>query len=81
MSAPSGLRPGKSKLRKWSHKWFGANRGTHWTIAGSVAVIILGSYLVYNSRGGNPTTTTSTVPAAERPPARTAPGPSTTPRG
>lgn len=56
MSASSVLRRDRNKLRKWLHKWFGTNRGTHWTIAGSVAVIIFSSYLIYNSRDGNPTT-------------------------
>jgi hypothetical protein len=32
------------------NKWFGTNRGTHWTVAGSIAVIIIGSYLIYNGR-------------------------------
>lgn len=36
------------------HKWFGPNRSTHWTIAGSVAVILLGGYLVYSNREGTP---------------------------
>jgi hypothetical protein len=54
----------RSKLRKWLHKWFVTNRGTHWTIAGSVAVIIFGSYLVHNSRKSNPATIVI-MPAAE----------------
>ena len=71
MSARLAIRHDRSNLRKWLHKWFGTNRGTHWTIAGSVAVIILGSYLVYNSRDGNPATA---VPAAMRAPATLPPG-------
>jgi hypothetical protein len=63
-----------SKLRKWLHKWFGTNRGTHWTIASSVAVIIFGSYLVYNSRNSNPATIII-KPAAERTPSPRTPGP------
>src|SRR6202044_363250 len=81
MTALSVPRYDKNKLRKWFHKWFGTNRGTHWTIAGSVAVIIFGCYLAYNSRGGNPTTTTSTVPEVEQTPAPMTPGLFTTPRG
>jgi hypothetical protein len=76
MIALSVLRYDKNKLRKWFHKWFGTNRGTHWTIAGSVAVIIFGSYLIYNSRDSNPTTTTI-GPAAERTPSPMTPGPFT----
>ena len=38
-------------------RWFGPNRNTHWTIAGSVAVILLGGYLVLSNRDGNPTST------------------------
>jgi hypothetical protein len=55
------------------HKLFGTNRGTYWIIAGSVVVIVLGGYLVYNSRDGNPTT----AAAAEHTLARTAPAPLT----
>jgi hypothetical protein len=40
---------GKSKFRKWLHKWVGTNRGTRWAIAGPVAVIILGIYLDYTA--------------------------------
>lgn len=58
MIAPSVLQRDKNKL----HKWFGTNRGTHWPVAGAVAVIIFGSYLIYNSRDGSHTTT-STLPA------------------
>jgi hypothetical protein len=36
---------------------FGTNRGTHWTVAGAVAVIILGSYLIYSNHGSSPTPT------------------------
>ena len=56
------------------HKWFGSNRSTHWTIAGSVAVIMLGSHLVYSNRDGNPANPTNTS-AAERIPAAMAPAP------
>jgi hypothetical protein len=38
-------------------RWFGPNRNTHWTIAGSVAVILLGGYLVYSNRDGSPGST------------------------
>jgi hypothetical protein len=57
MNAASARRYDKNGLRKWLHRWFGANRGTHWTVAGAVAVIIFGSYLVYNGRESKPTTT------------------------
>jgi len=74
MTARSVLRHDKNKLRKWFHNWFGTNRGTHWSIAGSVAVIVIGSYLIYNSRNGNPTTTII-FPAAERTSSPVTPGP------
>jgi hypothetical protein len=61
-----------NKFQKWLHKWFGSNRGTHWTVAGSVAVIILGSYLITNMGNGQPTTTIS---AGERAPTPMTPGP------
>ncbi len=50
MANPSGVQQTKNTLLKW----FGPNSGTHWTIAGSVAVIMLGSYLVYSIRDGSP---------------------------
>ena len=56
------------------HKWFGPNRSTQWTIAGSVAVIMLGSYLVYSNPDSNPANPTTTS-AAERIPAAMAPAP------
>jgi hypothetical protein len=68
MAEPAVIRHDKSML----HKWFGPNRGTHWTIAGSVAVIMLGSYLVYSNRDQNPVTA-STTSAAQQTPAPTAP--------
>jgi hypothetical protein len=36
-------------------RWFGPNRNTHWTIAGSAAVILLGAYLVYSNSDSKPT--------------------------
>jgi hypothetical protein len=74
MIALSVLRYDKNKLRKWLHKWVRTNRGTHWTVAGSGAVIIFGNYLVYNSRNSNPATII-TIPAAERTPSPMTPGP------
>jgi hypothetical protein len=53
---------------------FGRNRGTHWTVAGAVAVIILGSYLIYSNHGSGPT---PTLGEAAGTPAPTAPGSST----
>jgi hypothetical protein len=43
MTGPLVIQHHKSIL----HKWLGGNRGTHWTVAGIVAVIVLGSYLIY----------------------------------
>jgi hypothetical protein len=74
MTALSAPRYYKNRLQKWCHKWFGTNRGTHWTIAGSVAVIIFGGYLVYNGRNSNPATIII-IPAADWPPSSPAPGP------
>jgi hypothetical protein len=45
----------KNMLHKRPGNSFGTNRGTHWTVAGSVTVIILGGYFIYSSRGSNPT--------------------------
>jgi hypothetical protein len=47
--------------KKRIDKWFVTTQGTHWMAAGSVTVIILGSYLIYSMRNTNPTTTTSAV--------------------
>ena len=74
MSARSTMRHDKSMLRKWLQNWFGANRGTHWSIAGSVAVIIFGSYLIYNSHD-NKTTIAAVIPAAKQTSAPMTPGP------
>ena len=42
MTGPVDIQHDKSML----HKWLGGNRGTHWTVAGIVAAIVLGSYFV-----------------------------------
>jgi len=68
MTEPSVIPSNKSMLRKW----FGPNRSTHWTIAGSVAVIMLGSYLVYSNRDGV-TAITISAPGQTPPPATPAP--------
>ena len=68
MTVRSVNRHHKSKL----HKWLGPNGGTHWAIAGSVAVIMLGGYLIYSGIDNNRTTTTS-IFAIERTPAPVAP--------
>jgi hypothetical protein len=62
MVGHSTIRHRKGTLRRW----FGPNRSTHWSIAGSVAVIMLGSYLIYSSRDSNPPTAT-TAPVAPAP--------------
>jgi hypothetical protein len=69
------VRPANLHDKNTLHKWFGANRGTHWSIAGSVAVIIFAGYLIYSNRGGGNPTTTTTIPAAERTAAPMTPGP------
>jgi hypothetical protein len=76
VSNPSVSRYGGNELRKWLNKRFGTNRGTHWSTAGSVVVIIFSGYLIYNSHYSNPTTAT-TIAAAERTPAPMTPGPLT----
>lgn len=58
--------------KKQIDKWFVTTQGTHWMVAGSVAVIILGSYLIYSMRNNNPTNATTTsavhvVPTAAMP--------------
>jgi hypothetical protein len=70
MAGPSATRHGKS----WLHKWFGPNRGTHWSVAGAVAVILLGGYLIYSNHDGNPPTTPP-LAAAQQTPAPMAPAP------
>ena len=72
MTARSVIQRDKEMLRKW----LGTNRGTHWTVAGSVAVIIFGSYLIYRNSYGK-LTNVPTIPAAERSVAPIAPGPLT----
>jgi hypothetical protein len=72
MTGHSVIRHDKSVL----HKWFGPNRSTHWTIAGAVAVIILGGYLVYSNRDSNPRTAAA-ISTAEGTPAPAPPAPRT----
>ena len=57
------------------HQWFGPNRGTHWTIAGSVALIILGSYFIYSNNRDTPPPAAPTVSATDGAAAPTAPAP------
>ena len=68
MTGSSAVRRDKNKFQKWLHKWVGSNRGTHWSIAGSVAVIILGSYLIYDIRVSN-STSAATIGVTGPPPA------------
>jgi hypothetical protein len=67
MSAPSVTQRDKNTLGKRLHKWFGANRGTHWSIAGSIAVIIFGVYLIYNNHDSNPVTAPTNAATAQAP--------------
>jgi hypothetical protein len=41
---------------------FGTNRGSHWKVAGAVAAVILGGYVVYSSHNTDPTMS-AVVPA------------------
>ncbi len=72
MAGRTGIRRDKNTLQKW----LGPNRGTHWTVAGAVAVIMLGGYLIYSIRDGNhamgPSSATVQIPAPIAP----APSPS-----
>jgi|HubBroStandDraft_6_1064221.scaffolds.fasta_scaffold1087118_2 hypothetical protein len=54
------------------HRFFGPNRNTHWIIAGSVMVIVLGGYLAYSFDANRPTVVL-TVPATAQAPAPSAP--------
>jgi len=60
-------------------RWLGPNRNTHWTTAGAVAVIMLGSYLIYSIRDGA-STTVAPNSMAEQTLAPTAPAPVTSDR-
>jgi hypothetical protein len=62
----------KNMPHKPPGKSFGTNRGTHWTVACSVTVIILGSYLIYCSRDSNPRLAGAT-PAVEQTPVPASP--------
>ena len=33
--------------KNFIRKWFGGNHGSHWTVAGIVAVTVFGSYFIY----------------------------------
>jgi hypothetical protein len=74
MSHDHGGPLGYSVNKKVLPRFFGTNRGTHWTVAGSVAVIVLGSYLLYNNHDRNPAAATA-VPAAEQAQVPLAPAP------
>lgn len=61
MSARSIVQHDMNGLYKWFQKSFGTNCGTHWSVAGSVAVIIFGSYLIYSNRSSNPAIATASA--------------------
>jgi hypothetical protein len=67
-------RPAARRNKNMLHQWFGPNRNTHWTIAGAVCVIMLGSYLVYSTHD-NGSTTAAAISATERAPAPPGPAP------
>ena len=71
MGGPSTIRHDKS----WLHKWLGPNQGTHWAVAGAVAVIMLGSYLVYSNNSDSNRTAATPIAAAEHAAAPMAPAP------
>jgi hypothetical protein len=63
-----------SQSKSTFQKWFGPNRNTHWSIAGAVAVIVLGGYLIYSNREVAPTIVVP-MTAVEQPPPPTATAP------
>jgi hypothetical protein len=69
MTGQRANKPRENVLRRW----FGPNRNTHWTIAGSVAVIMLGAYLVYSNRDSSPAGTAISATEATSPPTGPAP--------
>jgi hypothetical protein len=71
MGEPSTIGHDKS----WLHKWLGPNQTTHWAVAGAVAVILLGSYLVYSNNSDSNRTANTPISAAEQPAAPMAPAP------
>jgi hypothetical protein len=62
MAGPSAIQHNKS----WLHKWFAPNSGTHWSVAGAVVVILLGSYLVGSYLVYSNHTTATPIAAAEQ---------------
>ena len=62
MAGPSVIRHHNS----WLHKWLGPNQGTHWSVAGAVAVIMLGIYLIYSNSGDRSRTADAPISAAEQ---------------
>jgi len=59
------IRRDQKIFRSRLHKWFGTKHGTHWSVAGSVAIVIFGSYLIYNGREDKPSPAAA-MPGAER---------------
>ncbi len=54
MNSDPVIRHDQKRLRARSgSKWYATTLGTHWTVAGSVAVIIFGSYVVYRNHDNN----------------------------
>jgi hypothetical protein len=54
MTTASAFQNDKKMLRKWLRRWFGTNRGTHWSVAGVVGALIFASYLIYNNHDSGP---------------------------
>jgi hypothetical protein len=51
-----------------AHRFFQVDRNSHWIIAGAVAVVMLGGYLVYSFDANKPTVVV-TIPATAPAPA------------
>jgi hypothetical protein len=72
MTSAPAVHNDKNMPHKRPSKSFGTNRGAHWTVAGSVTILILGGYFIYSSRDSNPTIAGAT-PAVEQIPVSASP--------
>jgi hypothetical protein len=59
------MRRDQKIFRTRLRNWFGTKQGTHWSVAGSVAIVIFGGYLIYNGREGKPSPAAA-MPGSER---------------
>ena len=47
--------------KNFIQKWLGRNQGSHWTVAGIVAVMVFGSYFIYTMSVTQQTSETAPV--------------------